>query len=48
MKNNLSSIGAEVEKDQCKGAEMRELNDRKIYFTDPLSANCINTTLLLG
>ena len=27
MQNRLPSIGAELEKDQCEGLEMRELND---------------------
>ena len=27
MQNKLSSIGAELEKDRCKGVEMRELNN---------------------
>ena len=27
MLNKLLSIGAELEKDRCKGVEMRELND---------------------
>ena len=37
MQKRLSSVGAESEKDPCKGAEMRELNDRKINFIRPLS-----------
>ena len=36
MQNKLSSVGSELEKDRCKGVEMRELNDRKIHFTGPL------------
>ena len=37
MQNKSSGIGAELQKDQYKGVEMRELNFRiqKIYFTDP-------------
>ena len=36
MQNKPSSIGAELERDQCKGVEMRELNDtKKIYLTCP-------------
>ena len=33
MQNKLSSIEGELEKDRRKGVEMRELNNRKIYFT---------------
>ena len=31
MQNKLSSIGAELEKDRCKGVEIRELNDKGIF-----------------
>ena len=37
MQNMLSSVGAELEKDRCKGVEMRELKDtEKDHFTGPL------------
>ena len=43
MQNNLLFIGAELEKYRCKGVEMRELHDRKIYFTGLLQ----NITVLI-
>ena len=33
--NKLSGVGAELEEDRWNGVEMRELNDKKNYFTGP-------------
>ena len=47
MQNKLLSTDAESEKDQFKGLEMRELNDRKIYFTGPLVERKIVTYFII-
>ena len=36
MQNKLSSISAELEKDQSKGVEMRELNDAGKFISQVL------------
>ena len=41
MQNKLPSIGAELEKDQCKGVEIRDLNGTEKFTARVLSVQFV-------
>ena len=42
MQNKLSRIGAQSEKDRCKGVEMRKLNTQKHFLDRSFSPYTLN------